>query len=147
MNKKYIVRLTNEERAILQDVISKGNAAAYKIKHAHLLLKADVNGPNWPDEQIAEAVSTSINTVRNIRQRLVEKGFEAALRRRKRATPPKPKTLDGVQEARLIALRCSAPPAGYAKWTLHLLTAKLIELHVVERISLETVRQTLKKMS
>jgi hypothetical protein len=97
--------------------MSKGKSAAYKIKHARLLLKANGNGPNWPDEQIADAVSTSIDTVRNIHQRLVEEGFEAALHRRNRATPPKPKRLDGAHEARLIALRCSAPPAGYAKWT------------------------------
>jgi hypothetical protein len=146
MNKKYIIRLTDEERTILQEVISKGTAAAYKIKHANIFLKADANGPNWKDHQLADAFSTSLNTVGNLRQRFVEYGFETALGRKKRATPPRKKALDGRQEARLIALRCSAPPAGYAKWTLQLLADKLVELQVVDNISRETIRQTLKKM-
>ena len=146
MQKKYIVRLTDEERNMLQEVISKGRTAAYKMKHANILLKADVDGANWTDQQIAAAFSTSLNTVVNLRQRFVEHGFEAALGRKKRSTPPRKKSLDGYQEARLIALRCSAPPSGYAKWTLRLLAEKLVELEVVEQISRETVRQALKKM-
>lgn len=147
MNKKYIIRLTDAERIQLQEIVSKGRAAAYRIKHAHVLLNADVNDTNWTDEHIAEAMSTTPNTVRNIRQRFVEQGIEAALGRKNRKTPPRKKSLDGHQEARLIALRCSAPPAGYARWTLHLLADKLVELHVVETISHETIRQTLKKMN
>jgi transposase len=147
MNKKYIIRLTDEERTQLQDIVSKGKAAAYRIKHANVLLKADANDSQWSDEHIAEALSTTANTVRNIRQRFVEHGLESALGRKKRKTPPRKKSLDGHQEARLIALRCSEPPAGYARWTLHLLADTLVELHVVERISHETIRQTLKKMN
>lgn len=147
MNKKYIVRLTGEERAQLQEIVSKGKAAAYKIKHAHVLLKANAHEANWSDEQIAEALSTTPNTVRNVRQRFVEHGLEAALGRKKRTIPPRKKSLDGHQEARLIALRCSEPPTGYARWTLHLLADKLVELHVVDTISHETIRQTLKKMN
>ena len=146
MQKKYIVRLTETERTMLQELISKGTTAAYKIKHANMLLKADVDGANWPDQQIAEAFSTSVNTVVNLRQRFVERGFEAALGRKKRSRPPRKKALDGHQEAQLIALRCSSPPTGYAKWTLQLLADKLVELEVVEQISRETIRQTLKKM-
>lgn len=147
MNKKYIVRLTNEERQMLQEVLSKGKAAAYKIKHANMLLKADADGPRWADARIAEAFSSNQNTVRNLRQRCVEYGFDAALNRRKRRTVSREKLLDGRQEARLIALRCSEPPAGWARWTLELLAEKLVELQVVDTVSRETVRQTLKKMS
>jgi len=146
MNKKYIVRLSKDERKTLQDIISKGKAAAYKIRHANMLLKADADGPNWPDEQIAEALSANRNTVRNLRQRFVESGMTAGLHRRKRITAPKLKALDGRQEARLIALRCSEPPSGCARWTLELLADTLVELQVVEAISRETVRRTLKKM-
>lgn len=146
MNKKYIVRLSEEERKTLQDIISKGKAAAYKIRHANMLLKADADGPNWSDEQIAEAFSANRNTARNLRQRFVESGMAAGLNRRTRTTAPKPKTLDGGQEARLIALRCSEPPTGWARWTLELLADTLVELQVVEAISRETVRRTLKKM-
>lgn len=147
MTKKYIVRLTHDARTQLQELVSKGKAAAYKMKHAHVLLNADADGPNWSDEHIAEALSTTSNTVRNIRQRFVEQGLEAALGRKNRETPPRKKSLDGYQEARLIALRCSEPPGGYARWTLHLLASTLVELRVVDAISHETIRQTLKKMN
>ena len=146
MNKRYIVRLTDEERRLLLALISKGTTAAYKIKHANILLKADANGTNWTDAQLAEAFSTTLNTVRNIRQRFVTRGFEAALGRKKRETRSRQRALDGHQEARLIALRCSVPPTGHAKWTLRLLAEKLVELEVVQQISPETIRQTLKKM-
>ncbi len=145
MKKKYIVRLTKEEQSRLHEVISKGKAAAYKIKHANMLLKADVNGPNWSDKQIAQAFSTTLNTVINLRQRFVERGFQAALGRKKREHPPKQKLLDGRKEASLIALRCSEPPTGRARWTLRLLADTLVEFQVVDTISHETVRQTLKK--
>ncbi len=145
MKKKYIVRLTKEEQSRLHEVISKGKAAAYKIKHANMLLKADMNGPNWSDKQIAQAFSTTLNTVINLRQRFVERGFQAALGRKKREYPPKQKLLDGRKEASLIALRSSEPPTGRARWTLRLLADTLVEFQVVDTISHETVRQTLKK--
>jgi len=145
MNKKYIVRLTREERKQLENLIAKGKAAAYRILHAHILLKADANGPAWPDAKIAEAFSVHANTPRNIRQRLVEQGLEAALNRKKRALPPREKILDGEKEARLIALSCSKPPSGRTRWSLHLLADTMVELKIVEAISHETVRQALKK--
>jgi hypothetical protein len=143
--KKYIVRLSDEERQQLEDMVSKGQAAAYKIKHAHILLKADADGPCWTDEAIAEAFCCHIGTVAGIRQRLVEQGMQGALERKKRAKPPRERLLDGAGEARLIALRCSDPPEGRARWTLELLADKLVELNVVESISYQTVRRTLKK--
>jgi transposase len=146
MNKKYIVRLSDEERRHLTELTRKGTAAAYKIRHAHILLKADTDGPAWPDERIAESFSVSINTVQGVRQRLVEQGLEAALNRKKQPRPSRPPLLDGEGEARLIALRCSAPPAGHARWTLRLLADQAVALDIVETISHETVRQTLKKM-
>ena len=147
MNKKYIVRLTEEEREQLRTMIGKGKAAAYKIKHANILLKADADGPNWSDERIAEAFSVHRMTAKNVRQRFVEKGLEVALNRKKRATPPTEKLLDGAKEARLIALACSTPPEGRKRWTLHLLADKVVELNIVNSISYETVRRTLKKMN
>jgi transposase len=145
MNKKYVVRLTEEERRQLENLIAKGKAAAYRIKHAHILLKADANGPAWPDEKIAEAFRVHANTARNLRQRFVEEGLEAALNRKKRALPPREKILDGEKEARLIALSCSKPPKGRSRWSLHLLADTMVELKIVEAISHETVRQALKK--
>ncbi len=145
MKKKYIVRLTKEEQCRVHEVISKGKAAAYKIKHANMLLKADVNGPNWSDTQIAQAFSTTLNTVIHLRQRFVERGFQGAKKKKKREHPPKQKLLDGRKEASLRALRCSEPPTGRARWTLRLLADTLVEFQVVDTISHETVRQTLKK--
>jgi transposase len=145
MNKKYIVNLTQEEREQLTALVSKGKAAAYKIKHAHILLLADTNGQAWSDESIAKALSVHPNTVRGVRQRWVEQGLEAAIARKAQSCPSRPALLDGNQEAQLIALRCSAPPPGYARWTLHLLADKFVELQVVESISHETVRKVLKK--
>jgi transposase len=109
------------------------------------LLQVDANGPNWSDAHVATAFRCHGNTVRNVRQRFVEHGLEAALARQKQSKPSRPRLLDGAKEARLIALRCSQPPEGQAKWTLQLLADKLVELAVVETISYETVRQTLKK--
>ena len=118
MNKKYIVRLSDEERRHLTELTRKGKAAAYKIRHAQILLKADTNGPAWTDERIAESFSVSLNTVQGVRQRLVEQGLEAALNRKQQVRPSRSPRLDGEGEARLIALRCSEPPAGHARWTL-----------------------------
>jgi hypothetical protein len=146
MNKKYIVRLSDEGREQLAELTRRGKAAAYKIRHAQILLKADADGPAWTDERIAESFSVSVNTVLSVRQRLVEQGLEAALNRKQQVPPSRGPLLDGEGEARLIALRCSAPPAGHARWTLRLLADQAVVLEIVEAISHETVRQTLKKM-
>jgi transposase len=145
MHKKYIVRLADEERTQLTELTNKGKAAASKIRHAHLLLKADADGPAWTDERIAESFSVSVNTVRGVRQRLVEQGLEAALTRQQQDHPSRTPRLDGAGEARLIALRCSTPPAGHARWTLRLLADQAVALELGETISHETVRQALKK--
>jgi hypothetical protein len=147
MNKTYIVRLTDVERQELFQLTRKGKAAAYKIKHAHILLQVDANGANRSDEEVAKALHCHSNTVRNVRQRFVEQGLEAALVRKKQTQPSRQRRLDGAKEAHLIALRCGPPPQGHAKWTLQLLADKLVALHVVETISYETVRQTIKKTS
>jgi transposase len=146
MNQKYIVRLTEEERRQLTELTRKGKAAAYKIRHAQILLQADADGPAWPDERIAESVAVSVNTVHGVRQRLVEQGLEAALNRKQQARPSRPPLLDGEGEAKRIALRCREPPAGHARWTLRLLADQAVALDIVEAISHETVRQTLKNM-
>lgn len=145
MNKTYIVRLTDDERQDLLKLTRQGKAAAYKIKHAHILLQVDANGPNCSDEHVAKALHCHGNTVRNVRQRFVEQGLEAALVRKQQVRPPRQRLLDGAKEAHLIALRCGPPPPGQAKWTLQLLADTLVALHVVETISYETVRQTIKK--
>ena len=147
MSKKYIVRLTEEERKDLEDLVSTGKTAAYKIKHAHILLKADANGPNWEDKRIAEAFSVHVGTVGNVRQRLVEGGLETALGRKKREDPPCERILDGRGEARLIALTRGKPPEGHCRWTLRLLADKVVELKIADSVSYETIRRTLKKMN
>ena len=145
--KKYRVTLTPEERQALADLIAAGKAAARKLAHARIVLKADAapGGPAWPDGRIAEAVEVSIDTVERVRQRFVEQSLEAALGRKKQDRPSRERKLDGRGEARLVALACSAPPAGRQAWTLHLLADKHVELRVVDTISYETVRQVLKK--
>lgn len=145
MNKKYIVRLTAEERDELATVIKKLKGTGEKVRRAQILLKADAEGPNWADRRIAEAFGCRIQTVEGIRQRLVEHGFREALDRRRRKAPPVEKLLDGEQEARIIATRLGCPPPGYANWTLRLLARKVVELGIIESVSYETVRRTLKK--
>ncbi len=145
MQKKYIVRLTDEERGSLEEVVKKLKGSGQKVRRAQILRKADANGPNWTDKQIADAFSCRIKTVENIRQRLVERGFEEALDGKKRAAPPSEKLLDGKQEAKIIAMRLGSPPTGYANWTLRLLSRKVVELEIADSISHETVRRTLKK--
>jgi transposase len=145
MIKKYIVRLSDEERQELNEIIKKGKAAAHKILHANILLKADADGPSWTDEEIAKAFSVHVTTVKKIRERLVEKGLEAALNRKKQDRPSRQPKLDGDAEARLIALRCGESPEGHSRWTLRLLADKAVELNIVDSISYETVRQVLKK--
>ncbi len=146
MNKRYVVRLAPEERAELLDLIAAGKAAARTQAHARILLKADqgADGPGWTDERIAEAVDVHRATVERVRERLVTAGLDAALRPR-RSAAPRPRKLDGVAEAHLIALACSEPPAGRARWTLRLLADGLVALDAVEAIAPETVRAALKK--
>ena len=147
MNKKYIVRLTAEERGSLQEVIKKLKGTSQKVRRAQILLKADQDGPAWSDKQIAGAFGCRTKTVENIRQRLVERGFQETLEGKKRANPPTAKVLNGEQEARIIAVRLGSPPKGYAAWTLRLLARKVVELEIVESVGRETIRRTLKKMA
>jgi hypothetical protein len=146
MQKKYIVRLSEDERFELREVIKKLKGSSQKVRRAQILLKADVEGANWTDQRIAEAFGCRTKTVENIRQRLVEKGFEETLNGSARLSPPTEKLLDGEQEARIIALRLGAPPKGYANWSLRLLSRKVVELGIADSISHETIRRTLKKM-
>jgi hypothetical protein len=145
MQKKYIVRLTDQERSELLSVVKRLKGTSQKVQRAQILLKADVDGPNWTDQRIAEAFGCRTKTVENVRQRLVERGFEETLNGAKRAQPAVERLLDGEQEAQLIATRLGPPPPGYAHWTLRLLARKVVELEIVEAISHETVRRTLKK--
>jgi transposase len=146
MNKRYIVRLTPEEREQLRRLVRVGKAAAYRLLWARILLLVDV-GKETPlsDEEAAHALETTARTVERVRRRFVEEGLEAALQQKKRDTSSTVPLLDGEAEARLIALCCSAPPQGRSRWTLRLLADKLVELEVVEAVSHETVRRTLKK--
>ena len=145
MYKKYIVRLSDEERQVCQEVVKKLKGSSQKVRRAQILLQADADGPNWPDVRIAEAFHCRVQTIENLRKRLVTEGFETALNGKTRESPPTPPLLDGEKEAKLIALRLGKPPAGYGRWTLRLLADELVALEVVESISHETVRQTLKK--
>jgi hypothetical protein len=145
MQKKYIVRLTEEERETCCQTVKKLKGTSQKVRRAQILLKADAAGPAWTDRQIADAFSCRINTVENIRQRFVLDGFEQTLDRKKRQAPPTEKLLDGKQEAKIIATRLGPPPKGYANWTLRLLARKVVELEIVDSVSHETVRRTLKK--
>lgn len=149
MSAKYVVRLDEDEREQLADLVKKGKrkVAAKKRLHAQILLKADEGaaGPAWTDARVAEAFDVHPRTVHNVRQRFVEEGLEAALRRKKQVRPSRRRLLDGEGEARLIAIACGAAPEGRTRWTLHLLADRLVELNIVESISHETVRQTLKK--
>ena len=145
MNKKFIVRLSDEERAVCQEVIKKLKGSSQKVRRAQILLKADADGPAWTDSRIAEAFNCRVQTIENLRKRLVTEGFEAALERQKRQEPPTPPKLDGAGEAKLIAMRLGKPPAGYGHWTLQLLADELVALAVVDSISHETVRTVLKK--
>src|SRR6478609_5094167 len=121
MKKKYIVRLTDAERETLQGVIKKLKGSSQKVRRAQILLKADADGPAWTDAKIAEAVGCRTKTVENVRERFVTLGFEAALDGRPREHAPRPKALNGTQEARVIALRLGPPPKGFANWSLRLL--------------------------
>jgi hypothetical protein len=147
MNKKYIVRLTDQERALCHDLIKTLKGSSQKVRRAHILLQADADGPNWPDALIAQAYHCWVHTVEKLRQRFVTQGFHLALHGQPRQHAPTPCKLDGAGEAKLIALRLGSPPAGYGHWTLQLLADQLVALEVVDSISYETVRKTLKKIS
>jgi Homeodomain-like domain len=142
MNKKYIVRLTDQERDELVSVIKTLRGTSETVRRAQILLKADADGPSWTDRRIAEAFGCRTQTVENIRQRLVEQGFREAVERSQRKTPPVEKLLSGEQEARIIATRLGSPPPGYANWTLRPLARKVVELGIAESLSYETVRRT-----
>ena len=142
MSKKYIVRLCDQEREACHQVLKKYSAASQKARRAQILLKSDVEGPAWTDDQIAEAVGARTQTIEKLRKRLVTEGFDIAWNGKTRETPPTAPLLDAQGEAKLIALRLGQPPEGYGQWTLQLLAD---QLGVVESISHETVRRTLKK--
>jgi transposase len=147
-SKKHIVTLTAEEREHLRGLISKGKAAAYKQRHARILLKTDQgeHGEHWTDEQIVGAFEVNVSTVERLRQRFVEESFEASLQRKEQKNR-KAKKIDGRAEAHLIALACGDPPDGRKRWTLKLLADELVALEVVDGVCPETVRKTLKKLS
>jgi hypothetical protein len=132
--KRYIVRLTAEEREVCRQTVRKGNGSREKVRRAQILLQADADGPAWTDQQIADAFSCRTKTVENIRQRCVLEGFERVLQRKRRDSPPVPKLLSGEQEAQVIALRLGPPPKGYANWSLRLLARRVVELGVVASI-------------
>jgi hypothetical protein len=144
MEKKYIVRLTDGERGTLRDVVRKLKGSSQKVRRAQILLKADADGSGWTDKRIAEAFGCRTKTVEDIRQRLVTEGFQVTLDGKRPETPSRQPVFDGEQEAKVIALRLG-PPKGFANWSLRLLAEKVVELEIVESVSHETVRRTLKK--
>jgi len=145
MQKKYIVRLNEQEREELEHVVKKLSGTSQKVKRAQILLKADSNGSAWTDARIADAFGCRTQSIENIRQRLVEQGFRETLDGKRRAAPPTPRVLDGEQEARIIATRLGPPPKGYANWSLRLLARKLVELEIVDTVSSATLCRMLKK--
>jgi hypothetical protein len=146
MQKKYVVRLTDAEREMLGRLVKQRRVSSQKVRRAQVLLKANADGPNWPDTEIAAAFDCSTQTVENIRERLVTEGFEITLDGRPKSRV-RGKILDGEQEAKIIALRLGHPPKGFANWTLRLLAEKAVTLEIVESVSHETLRRTLKKTS
>ena len=145
--KRYVVRLSADEREQLEALIRKGKSPAQRLVKARILLKADVSeaGEGWSDSRIIEALDTSVSMVYRVRKQLVEEGFEAVLSRKQRATPAVARIFDGEKEAKLIALACSKPPKGRARWTLRLLEKKVVELGIVDRASDSTIGRALKK--
>jgi hypothetical protein len=146
-NKKFVVKLSGEERTRLNNLISKGKSAAQVILKARILLKADRSaaGDSWTDEQIAEALDSNVNMVARTREKLVTEGLEAVLTRKKREMPPVPPIFDGEAQAQLIALACSEPPAGHARWTIRLLAEAVVERKIVDAAHFNTVGRALKK--
>lgn len=147
--KKYIVRLSANERLRLKELLRKGTFPARRLLKARILLKADESdeGEAWSDVRIIEALNASVSMVYRVRQQLVEEGLDATLARKKRAMPPVPPVFDGENEARLIALACSPAPEGRCRWTLQLLAERLVALNIVDEVSASTVARTLKKMN
>ena len=145
--KKYVVRLSAEERERLEALIRRGKSPAQRLMKARILLKADVSeaGEGWSDNAIATALDSSVSNIVRTRRQLVEEGFEAVLTRKHRASSARQRIFDGVAEARLVALACSQPPAGHARWSLRLLEQKVVELSIVVKASDNTIGRTLKK--
>lgn len=145
--KKYVVNLSREERGRLEEFIRKGKRPAQLLTRARILLKADISeaGEGWSDSRIAEALDTSVATIERTRRQLVEEGFEAVLNRKYNPKSARPRIFDGAAEAKLIALTCGPAPAGHAKWSLRLLEQKVVELHIVDSASDNTIGRTLKK--
>lgn len=145
MPKRYVVRLTTPERCRLCEVVRRLSGSSMKVRRAQILLKADADGPGWTDRQIADAFNCRTQTVENLRERFVTRGFDAVLDKQQPDAPPRAKLLDGVQEAKVIALRLGQPPKGFANWSLRLLAERVVELGIAEKVSHETLRKTLKK--
>ena len=144
MQKKYLVRLTDAERETLNRLLKQKRVSSQKVRRATILLKADRDGPNWTDAEIAEAFDCRTRTIELLRERLVTEGFEIALDGKPKSRA-RGKVLDGEQEARIIALRLGPPPKGFANWTLRLLAEEVVALEIAETVSHETLRRTLKK--
>jgi len=142
---KYIVRLSDEERQDLEKIVKKLKGTSQKVNRALALLHADANGPDWTNDQIAARTGLTVRAITNIRKQLVTEGFEAAIDRKQRRLPAVPQKLDGLQEAQVIATRCGSPPEGFGKWSLRLLANQTVVLEIIDAISHETVRKTLKK--
>jgi hypothetical protein len=147
--KKYVVKLSAEERERLEGLIRAGKSPAQLLTRARILLKADASeaGEGWSDSAISAALDTSINNVARARQQLVEEGFESTLKRKYNPNSARPRIFDGAAEAKLIALTCSPAPEGFARWSLRLLEEKVVELNIVEKVSDNTIGRTLKKTS
>lgn len=145
MPKKYIVCLSETERKKAEEIVNRLSGTSQKVRRAQILLQSDTCGPNWPDSQIASAYRCRVRTVENTRRRFVEHGFTECIDRKKRINPPSPKLLDGKQEAFIIAMRLGSAPKGYSTWSLRLLARKVVERGLVDSISHETIRKTLKK--
>jgi transposase len=145
--KRYVVRLSAEERDELEALIRKGKSPAQRLLKARILLKADVSegGEGWSDSRIIKALETSVSMVYRVRKQLAEEGLEAVLSRKKPAMPSVQRIFDGEKEAKLIALACSDPPKGRVRWTLRLLETRVVELGIVDRASDSTIGRTLKK--
>jgi hypothetical protein len=146
---KNSIELTQEQRTLLEEVISRGKAAARKIQHAQVLLKIDSgkDGPNWSDEQVKEAYGASSPTIWRIRQRFLKHGLDDAIDRRPQPERPEKRKITGEQEAQLIVLACTEPPTGHSQWSIRLLRKRVVELHIVEEVGRETIRLVLKKMN
>ena len=146
-NKKFVVELSAEERVRLSNLISKGKSSAKVILKARILLKADrsEDGEGWPDETICDALDTNVTMVARVRAKLVQEGLDAVLARKKRQTPPIEPIFYGVAQAHLIALACTEPPPGYARWTIRLLAERVVEMEIVEAAHFNTVGRALKK--